>query len=186
MVGNGVCNDETNYALCNYDGGDCCGENVSTNNCTICRCHLQETCIAGFHPLAGNGFCNDEINIAGCYDGGDCCGYETHSEHCTEETCIVGTHPLIGDGFCNDEMNNENCNYDGGDCCVNINTHYCSECNCLGGGVITLPALPLHYMESIDLTWLIQVPFGLQIKMDFPYFKIMYRYDTLSFFSSKE
>ena len=29
LVGNGVCNDETNIAGCNYDGGDCCGPDVS-------------------------------------------------------------------------------------------------------------------------------------------------------------
>ena len=28
-VGDGVCNDETNNAECNYDGGDCCGPAVS-------------------------------------------------------------------------------------------------------------------------------------------------------------
>ena len=29
MVGNGICNDETNNLECNYDGGDCCGPAVS-------------------------------------------------------------------------------------------------------------------------------------------------------------
>ena len=28
MVGNGFCNEETNLAACNYDGGDCCGPDV--------------------------------------------------------------------------------------------------------------------------------------------------------------
>ena len=28
LVGNGFCNDETNNADCNYDGGDCCGPDI--------------------------------------------------------------------------------------------------------------------------------------------------------------
>ena len=24
LIGNGVCNEETNHAICIYDGGDCC------------------------------------------------------------------------------------------------------------------------------------------------------------------
>ena len=29
MVGDGICNDETNNLECNYDGGDCCGPALS-------------------------------------------------------------------------------------------------------------------------------------------------------------
>ena len=29
LVGNGFCNDETNNADCNYDGGECCGPDIS-------------------------------------------------------------------------------------------------------------------------------------------------------------
>ena len=29
LVGNGFCNHETDIAACNYDGGDCCGPDVS-------------------------------------------------------------------------------------------------------------------------------------------------------------
>ena len=29
LVGNGFCNDDTNIAECDYDGGDCCGPAVS-------------------------------------------------------------------------------------------------------------------------------------------------------------
>ena len=38
LVGNGVCNDETNIAGC-YDGWDCCGSNVDIDHCTECACH---------------------------------------------------------------------------------------------------------------------------------------------------
>ena len=75
MVQNGFCNDETNIAVCGYDGGDCCVVNVNTNHCVECACHFKESCAAGAHPLVGNGFCDEETNNIDCaYDGGDCCG----------------------------------------------------------------------------------------------------------------
>ena len=140
FVGDGVCNDETNIAGCNFDGGDCCGYNITSEHCTDCTCFKLETCLAGvIHAFVGDGVCNDETNIAECdYDGGDCCGYTVNTDFCFDckcyinETCVAGTHPLLGDGFCNDETNNPDCNYDGGDCCaMNANTNSCSECVCL-------------------------------------------------------
>ena len=75
MIGDGFCNDETNMAACNYDGGDCCVKNVTTNHCFECTCHSLENCAVGVHPLVGNGFCDEETNNIDCaYDGGDCCG----------------------------------------------------------------------------------------------------------------
>ena len=38
MIGNGYCNDETNNADCNYDGGDCCGACVVKEFCEECQC----------------------------------------------------------------------------------------------------------------------------------------------------
>ena len=38
LIGNGICNDETNNAGCLYDGGDCCGECVNTDLCSECVC----------------------------------------------------------------------------------------------------------------------------------------------------
>ena len=102
LVGNGFCNDVTNNADCNYDGGDCCVLDANTNSCSECVCHFLETCAAGYHPLVGNGFCDDETNIVECdHDGGDCCS----------------NPELVGDGICNDVTNNLECNSDGGDCC---------------------------------------------------------------------
>ena len=150
MVGNSFCNDETNNAYCNYDGGECCIVNANTDFCFECVCYLLESCAAGNHPLVGNGFCDDDTNIADCeYDGGDCCGYNINSEHCTEctcfhkETCLSEvTHSLVGDGVCNDETNIAECDYDGGDCCgYCVNTEHCEECACLGSGEITNPLI---------------------------------------------
>jgi hypothetical protein len=103
LVGNGFCNDDTNIAECDYDGGDCCGYNINSDHCTECTCFHQQTCLAGVtHAFVGDGVCNDETNIAECdYDGGDCCPNLN----------------MVGDGICNDETNNLECNYDGEDCC---------------------------------------------------------------------
>ena len=38
MIGNGYCNDETNTADCNYDGGDCCLFSPNTDHCSECKC----------------------------------------------------------------------------------------------------------------------------------------------------
>lgn len=37
-IGDGQCDDEVNTAVCNYDGGDCCGSNPDTSLCTLCSC----------------------------------------------------------------------------------------------------------------------------------------------------
>ena len=46
MIGDGYCNDETNNADCNYDGGDCCLTNndgyyysfLNKDHCSECLC----------------------------------------------------------------------------------------------------------------------------------------------------
>ena len=158
FVGDGVCNDETNNAECDYDGGDCCGYNIISEHCTECTCFHQETCLAGVtHAFLGDGICNDETNIAECsYDGGDCCPNPN----------------MVGDAICHDETNHLGCNYDGGDCCVNVNTDSCSDCNCLGSGVITSPGFPGNYDNNLDLTWLIQVQMGQKIEINFLFFDL--------------
>ena len=159
MVGNGVCEDETNNQDCNYDGGDCCVVNANTVSCSECVCHLIATCAAGYHSLVGNGFCNDDTNIAECnYDGGDCCPNPN----------------MVGDAICHADTNHLGCNFDGGDCCVKVNTHSCSDCNCLGSGVITSPGFPGNYDNNLDLTWLIQVQMGQSIETNFLSFDVEY------------
>ena len=36
--GDGFCDDENNNAACDFDGGDCCGDNVNMAVCTKCQC----------------------------------------------------------------------------------------------------------------------------------------------------
>ena len=118
-MSSGYCEDDTNTAECNYDGGDCCGSNVNTYVCSDCICYPHETC-DGPLELISDGYCNDATNNAGCnFDGGDCI------LHCN------GPLDLISNGYCNDETNNVDCNFDGGDCCGGCaNTEHCSNCIC--------------------------------------------------------
>ena len=37
-VGDNFCDDENNNAECNFDGGDCCGDDVNTQYCSACEC----------------------------------------------------------------------------------------------------------------------------------------------------
>ena len=39
-IGDGICDDQNNYLECNFDEGDCCGDNVNTNHCTECLCKV--------------------------------------------------------------------------------------------------------------------------------------------------
>ena len=39
-AGNGYCDDQTNLEACDFDGGDCCGDNVNTDYCTVCICYV--------------------------------------------------------------------------------------------------------------------------------------------------
>ena len=74
LVGDGYCNDETNIAACNYDGGDCCYNScIVTNKCTNCSCIGDILDEEIKNPLIGNGECNGAIDIEECnYDDDDC------------------------------------------------------------------------------------------------------------------
>ncbi len=37
-IGDSFCDDETNTEECDFDGGDCCLDEVDTDYCTICEC----------------------------------------------------------------------------------------------------------------------------------------------------
>ena len=138
FVGDGVCNDETNNDECNYDSGDCCRYDITSEHCTECTCFHQDTCLAGVtHAFVGDGVCNNETNNDECdYDGGDCCSNPN----------------MVGDGICNDETNHLGCIYDGGDCCFNfelVGNGYCDdatnvlECNYDGGDCCSMVRINL-------------------------------------------
>ena len=37
--GDGYCDDDNNNAGCDFDGGDCCGDNVKKEFCSECKCY---------------------------------------------------------------------------------------------------------------------------------------------------
>ena len=38
QIRNGICNDVNNNEECKWDGGDCCGDDVVTTECSACEC----------------------------------------------------------------------------------------------------------------------------------------------------
>ena len=130
-VEDGYCDDENNFADCDFDGGDCCGPNVNTFYCTACEC--KQSCQVP--NWVEDGYCDDENNFADCgFDGGDCCGPNVNTFYCTACECkqICQAPHWVEDGFCDDENNFPSCGFDGGDCCgANVINTYCSDCFCL-------------------------------------------------------
>jgi len=147
--GDGNCDDENNVDTCDYDGGDCCGPDVSKKYCIKCKCKdpnykppKQPDC--GNKDYKGDGNCDDNNNKESCeWDGGDCCT-DTKKLYCTACKCLdpnykppvtkpadCGAPDYKGDGQCDDNNNKKSCDYDGGDCCgKDIGKTYCTECKC--------------------------------------------------------
>ena len=100
------------------------------------------------------------------------------TDYCSDCQCLGGntlsSHMLVSNGICNDEINNVDCDYDGGDCCLlsSLNTEQCLECACSTEGVITSPGFPESYPDGLDVTWLVQVPAGLVIQVNFVSFDV--------------
>ena len=65
FIGNGFCNDITNIRSCDFDGGDCCGENISTEFCEICTCHSDDLTTGNWKPTFWNP--NLKTLILGCW-----------------------------------------------------------------------------------------------------------------------
>ena len=81
LVGDGYCNDITNNADCDFDGGDCCGTCVNRHRCTECECDITGNGVP--NALVGNGVCNNETNNVACnYDGFDCCRLGFNQDFC--------------------------------------------------------------------------------------------------------
>ena len=130
--------------------------------------------------MVGDGYCNDETNNIHCnFDGGDCCYTYVVKSFCSLCKCLTGRfgkeihHPLLWDGYCHDETNIAELNYDGGDCCLsNVKRDYCFNCSCFANGIITSPRFPQNYPNNLDITWLIQLPLGQYIEINFIIFDL--------------
>lgn len=44
QIGDGICDDYLNHVYCQYDGGDCCLQDIVTSACSICTCFDDESC----------------------------------------------------------------------------------------------------------------------------------------------
>jgi len=148
------CDDANNKGSCDWDGGDCCGEDVNTKYCSECLCvdpeHKGSRCIT---KHLGDGFCDDANNNIKCsWDKGDCCNahHVGQFRYCQDCSCLdptvhqanklnkcagkCGSDTHKDDQFCDDDNNNCGCGWDGGDCCGktgNMNQYkYCFQCAC--------------------------------------------------------
>ena len=76
----------------------------------------------------------------------------------------------IGDQICNEENNYADCSYDGGDCCLLD----CPDCGCAYTGVITSTKFLAgeNYDDGLNMTWLIQVPTGQNIEINWQSFDV--------------
>ena len=97
MVGDGMCNDETNNQECYYDGGDCCGSCIITDFCVNCTCiGVGSNNPEVMNPLIGDGICHDEFNTETCnFDGGDC----TDCGQCEAITITLKNNTLLAQGL---------------------------------------------------------------------------------------
>jgi hypothetical protein len=94
--GDNYCDDENNNAGCEYDGGDCCGDDVNTTYCSECACLATPTpsppaCndSCGVSHWKGDNWCDDVNNNCGCdWDGGDCCGSNVNTNYCKVCACL--------------------------------------------------------------------------------------------------
>ena len=115
-IGDGYCDDVTNTEVCNYDGGDCCLENVVVDYCIECLCLDSGSVNTTDATL---------FTIIPTWPSTTTSGETTTSEASCEEG-------WIGDGMCDDINNNGPCLFDGGDCCLEVVvTDFCIDCLCL-------------------------------------------------------
>ena len=102
--GDNFCDDGLNTAECEWDGGDCCGDDVIKTYCSECQCldPVETTTTEATTPedeatedsctpaqFWGDNVCNDNLNTAECeWDGGDCCGDDVIKKHCSQCQCL--------------------------------------------------------------------------------------------------
>ncbi|CAB3403307.1 unnamed protein product [Caenorhabditis bovis] len=100
----GNCDEDCNFAACDFDGGDCSGKQKP-----FAKCRYGNMCAA----LFANGICDAVCNNEDClYDGMDCMPVVPRCPVAIRESCAE----RFANGKCDLECNTEGCGYDGGDC----------------------------------------------------------------------
>jgi len=113
--GDGVCDDENNHGGCDFDGGDCCGEDVDTDLCTLCQCLEEEAPV----PNAVGCCFEDSNNPGQCL----CTGTEI-DDPATPGSCCLDDLDNPGNCFqCDDSTT---CNGNG--TCISNTSNICT-CN---------------------------------------------------------
>ena len=126
-----------NNCGCEYDGGDCCDPDASTDRCgtgdeLIDECKCKDPVACQKYPfLCGS---STPSGPPAGPPAGPCDG-----------SCENDGYK--NDGYCDDGNNNCGCDYDGGDCCgPDANKDYCDDCKCLdpnaGGNSPSPPGPP--------------------------------------------
>ena len=151
-----VCDTENNHCGCDWDGGDCCGNDGAKGEQYL---YCKDDCICkkdalgskkGAKPdclkkcgiaasYVGDGTCDDENNHCGCnWDGGDCCGISGKKDQfdwCDDCTCHK-LETVCKHGDCSDLGNYFKCKcstgWQGAKCDVDINDCFPDPCSEFG------------------------------------------------------
>merc|ERR1711981_517275 len=106
-VGDNYCDDQCNNIDNDFDGGDCCGDDVNTQYCDVCDClEMEPTTEPPMDECEvpqwfGDNYCDDGNNTPECgFDGGDCCGDDVNTQYCQLCECLemeATTEPPMGE-----------------------------------------------------------------------------------------
>ena len=155
-IGDGFCDDLTNVAECNHDGGDCCGDDVKTDYCTDCICHLttanpiNPTTDVPIDPTTAEPTNPTTTQPTDPTTTGPTGPTTDPTDPCQLDDYYVN---WIGDGICDDFINTAECGYDGGDCCGDeVDTDFCNACICHTTNITTVSPTDLTTAEPINPT----------------------------------
>ena len=155
-IGDGFCDDLTNVAECNHDGGDCCGDDVKTDYCTDCICHLttanpiNPTTDVPIDPTTAEPTNPTTTQPTDPTTTGPTGPTTDPTDPCQLDDYYVN---WIGDGICDDFINTAECGYDGGDCCGDeVDTDFCNACICHTTNITTVSPTDLTTAEPINST----------------------------------
>ena len=123
--GDNYCDDENNNANCDYDGGDCCGDNVDTSYCTQCQCIDP-----AFTTTSTTTVTTSTSSAASYYEAEGLESKESTHHKVAIEPMLCPGYNSIGNGICDQANDNLVCYFDGGDCSLGGNTTNCISLEC--------------------------------------------------------